>query len=31
VNLLLADGSVKFARDSVEPLVWRNAATRAGG
>ncbi len=31
VNLLLADGSVKFARDSVDPLVWRNAATRAGG
>jgi prepilin-type processing-associated H-X9-DG protein len=31
VNLLLADGSVKFARDSVDPQVWRNAATRAGG
>lgn len=30
VNLLLADGSVKFALDSVDPQVWRNAATRAG-
>lgn len=31
VNLLLSDGSVKFVRDSVDPLVWRNSATRAGG
>ena len=31
VNVLLADGSVRFVRDSVDVQVWRNAATRAGG
>ena len=31
VNTLLGDGSVRFARDSVDVTVWRNAGTRAGG
>ena len=31
VNALLGDGSVRFVRDSVDPGVWRGAATRAGG
>lgn len=31
VNVLLGDGSVRFVRDGVDPLVWRQAATRAGG
>jgi prepilin-type processing-associated H-X9-DG protein len=31
VNVLLGDGSVRFARDSVDVTVWRSAATRAGG
>jgi prepilin-type N-terminal cleavage/methylation domain-containing protein/prepilin-type processing-associated H-X9-DG protein len=31
VNLLLCDGSVRFARDSVAVDVWRALATRAGG
>lgn len=31
VNLLHADGSVRFVRDAVDLPVWRGAATRAGG
>jgi prepilin-type N-terminal cleavage/methylation domain-containing protein/prepilin-type processing-associated H-X9-DG protein len=31
VNLLFCDGHVRFAKDSVNPLVWKNLATRAGG
>ncbi|QEL14566.1 DUF1559 domain-containing protein [Limnoglobus roseus] len=31
VNLLLADGSVRFARDTVDATLWRGAATRNGG
>jgi prepilin-type N-terminal cleavage/methylation domain-containing protein/prepilin-type processing-associated H-X9-DG protein len=31
VNLLLADGSVQFIRDSVDPTNWRSLSTRAGG
>ncbi|MCI0461009.1 MAG: DUF1559 domain-containing protein [Gemmataceae bacterium] len=31
VNLLLADGSVRFVSDSVSFAVWRALATRAGG
>lgn len=31
VNVALADGAVRFVEDSVDPAVWRAAATRAGG
>jgi prepilin-type N-terminal cleavage/methylation domain-containing protein/prepilin-type processing-associated H-X9-DG protein len=31
VNLLLADGSVRFVRNSVQPATWRALATRDGG
>jgi prepilin-type N-terminal cleavage/methylation domain-containing protein/prepilin-type processing-associated H-X9-DG protein len=31
VNVLFADGSLRFLRDSVELPVWRALATRAGG
>jgi prepilin-type processing-associated H-X9-DG protein len=31
VNLLLADGSVRFIRDGVELSTWRGVSTRAGG
>jgi prepilin-type N-terminal cleavage/methylation domain-containing protein/prepilin-type processing-associated H-X9-DG protein len=31
VNTLFADGSVKFVKDTVSPVVWRNLGTIAGG
>ena len=31
VNLLLADGSVRFVRNAVQPATWRALATRDGG
>jgi prepilin-type N-terminal cleavage/methylation domain-containing protein/prepilin-type processing-associated H-X9-DG protein len=31
VNLLLADGSVRFIRDGVDLSTWRGLSTRAGG
>ena len=31
VNLMLADGSVRFASDSIDVGVWRNVGTRDGG
>jgi prepilin-type N-terminal cleavage/methylation domain-containing protein/prepilin-type processing-associated H-X9-DG protein len=31
VNVGLADGSVRFVRDSVDFTLWQNAGTRAGG
>lgn len=31
VNVLLADGSVRFVQDSVSPQTWRALATRMGG
>ncbi len=31
VNLLLADGSMRFIRDGVELSTWRGLSTRAGG
>jgi prepilin-type N-terminal cleavage/methylation domain-containing protein/prepilin-type processing-associated H-X9-DG protein len=31
VNVLRADGSVRFVQNSVDPLVWSNAGSRAGG
>jgi prepilin-type processing-associated H-X9-DG protein len=31
VNLLLADGSVRFVADSINVATWRSLATRAGG
>jgi prepilin-type N-terminal cleavage/methylation domain-containing protein len=31
VNVLVGDGSVKFVRNAVDPLVWQAAATRSGG
>lgn len=30
-NAALADGSVRFIRDSVDPLTWRGMGSRAGG
>lgn len=31
VNVCLADGSVRFVRDSIDFALWQNAGTRAGG
>jgi prepilin-type N-terminal cleavage/methylation domain-containing protein/prepilin-type processing-associated H-X9-DG protein len=31
VNVALADGSVRFIRDGIDPTVWRGAGSRAGG
>jgi prepilin-type processing-associated H-X9-DG protein len=31
VNAALADGSVRFFRDSIDPIVWRGLGTKAGG
>jgi prepilin-type processing-associated H-X9-DG protein len=31
VNLMLADGSVRFASDNIDLGVWRNVGTRDGG
>ena len=31
VNLLLADGSVHFIRDSISMATWRALGTRGGG
>lgn len=31
VNVLMADGSVRFAKDGISPTTWRALGTRAGG
>jgi prepilin-type processing-associated H-X9-DG protein len=31
VNAALADGSVRFFRDSIDPTVWQALGTKAGG
>jgi prepilin-type N-terminal cleavage/methylation domain-containing protein/prepilin-type processing-associated H-X9-DG protein len=31
VNLVLADGSVRFVKNSIDPAAWRSLGTRQGG
>ena len=31
VNVLMGDGAVRFASDSIDLTVWRNVGTRDGG
>jgi prepilin-type N-terminal cleavage/methylation domain-containing protein/prepilin-type processing-associated H-X9-DG protein len=31
VNVVFGDGSVRFVRDAIDPTVWYNLGTRAGG
>lgn len=31
VNVLLADGSVRFVQEAISPQSWRSLSTRAGG
>lgn len=31
VNVAMADGGVRFVRDSIDLLVWQSLATRMGG
>lgn len=31
VNAALGDGSVRFFRDAIDPVVWANLATKSGG
>ena len=31
VNVALADGSVRFVAETIEPLIWRGLSTREGG
>ena len=31
VNVVLADGAVRFVEDAIDPAVWMAASTRAGG